>query len=325
MRKGFLKKILCVGIAAAAAAAFSGCAKQETVSTISVITKTQNLEFWDVVNNGAAAAGEELGYNIVCDAPESEVQIGVQIDLIDKAVKNGSKAIIIAPINGVDLNEALKSAESKGVKIVTIDTKTANDTFSYVGSDNYSAGAIAGREAKKLIDASGKIGVIALSEGSPSSSSRVEGFKSELGLDSDSGDVKASVVDVKYCDSDKATAKQQALELISDHPDIEMIFGVNQNSTIGICEAVAEKGLSGSIDVVGFNASEEEIDYIKSGVLKGTIVQNPFNMGYLGVRNAVKLIDGESVPLVTDTGVTYISMDNLDDESVQQLLYPLAE
>lgn len=323
MRKGLLKKILCVGIAAATAAAVSGCAKQDAVSTVSVITKTQNLEFWDVVNNGAAAAGEELGYNIVCDAPESEVQIGVQIDLIDKAVKNGSAAIVIAPINGVDLNEALKTAENKGVKVITIDTKTADDSFSYVGSDNYSAGAIAGREARKLIDASGKIGVIALSEGSPSSSSRVEGFKSEL--ESDIGDIKLSVVDVKYCNSDKATAKQQALELISDHPDIEMIYGVNQNSTIGICEAVAEKGLSGSIDVVGFNASEEEIDYIKSGVLKGTIVQNPFNMGYLGVRNAVKLIDGESVPLVTDTGVTYISMDNLEDESVQQLLYPLAE
>ena len=323
MRKGLMKKILCVGIAAATAAAASGCAKQETVSTISVITKTQNLEFWDVVNNGSVSAGEELGYNIVCEAPESEVQIGVQIDLIENAVKNGSKAIVIAPINGVDLNDALKTAENKGVKVVTIDTKTADDSFSYVGSDNYSAGAIAGREARKLIDASGKIGVIALSEDSPSSSSRVEGFKSEL--ETVDGDIEVSVVDIKYCNSDKATAKQQALELISAYPDIEMIYGVNQNSTIGICEAVAEKGLSASVDVVGFNASEEEIEYIKKGVLKGTIIQNPFNMGYLGVRNAVKLIDGESIPLVTDTGVTYISMDNLEDESVQQLLYPLAE
>ena len=323
MRKGLMKKILCVGIAAATAAAASGCAKQETVSTISVITKTQNLEFWDVVNNGSVSAGEELGYNIVCEAPESEVQIGVQIDLIENAVKNGSKAIVIAPINGVDLNDALKTAENKGVKVVTIDTKTADDSFSYVGSDNYSAGAIAGREARKLIDASGKIGVIALSEDSPSSSSRVEGFKSEL--ETVDGDIEVSVVDIKYCNSDKATAKQQALELISAYPDIEMIYGVNQNSTIGICEAVAEKGLSASVDVVGFNASEEEIEYIKKGVLKGTIIQNPFNMGYLGVRNAVKLIDGESIPLVTDTGVTYISLDNLEDESVQQLLYPLAE
>lgn len=323
MRKGLMKKILCVGIAAVTAAAASGCAKQETVSTISVITKTQNLEFWDVVNNGSVSAGEELGYNIVCEAPESEVQIGVQIDLIENAVKNGSKAIVIAPINGVDLNDALKTAENKGVKVVTIDTKTADDSFSYVGSDNYSAGAIAGREARKLINASGKIGVIALSEDSPSSSSRVEGFKSEL--ETVDGDIEVSVVDIKYCNSDKATAKQQALELISAYPDIEMIYGVNQNSTIGICEAVAEKGLSASVDVVGFNASEEEIEYIKKGVLKGTIIQNPFNMGYLGVRNAVKLIDGESIPLVTDTGVTYISLDNLEDESVQQLLYPLAE
>lgn len=299
----------------------AGCGekKADDKKTISVIAKSKSM-YWEVVNAGAGAAGEELGYEIKYAAPESEKEIDKQVEMINQAKNDKVDAMVVAPINGDYMNEAMQSAIDAGIAVITIDSKCTIENMPYIGTDNNAAGEIGGREALNMLDQSKKVGIVAVSNESEVSASRASGFEKVL-----SENPEVTVVETKYCNSDKELAKQQAAELIEDYPDLEMIYGVNQTTTLAICETVSEKNLAGKIKVVGFDAAEPEIEFINNGVLTGTIVQNPYNIGYLGVKNACKIADGESVSTFVDTGVTFVNSENINDSTIQLLIYPLGK
>lgn len=326
MKKGIFRRIAVCAVAMSLMASFSACGAKEAESsgTITVIVKSQDApQYWDVVNNGAKEAGEELGYTIDLQAPPTEADIDVQIDLVNQAVANNSKAIVIAPMNLDDINPAIQSAQEAGVKVITIDAKSSLTDLTYIGTDNTAAGAVAGREAKTLLTDSKKVAVIALAPDSDTSMQRANGFVEALCPGGETSDV--TIVETLYCNSDLATAKAQALQLIEKYPDLEMIYGVNQVAATGICDAIVELGIPGKIKVIGFDSSDQLVEYLEGGVINGFVVQNPYNMGYLGVRNAVKVLEGESIGSVIDTGATFINKENLNDETVQKLLYPLGK
>lgn len=312
-------KIASCMLAVSMMASLSACGEKDDSKQIRIIGKTQKSVYWDVVNAGASAAGEELGYNVEYVAPEDESDIDGQISLINKAVEDKIDGIVIAPINADDMNNAMQNAQESGVAVITIDSKSSLDDMVYIGTDNYAAGKIAGTEASKMLDGSKKVAIIALTEES-TLSVRWHGFEDAVA--SDSG---IKIVETTYCNSDKETARQQASELIDKYPDLEMICGVNQTTTLAICETIEEKGLGGKIKVVGYDASEAEVEYINNGILTGTIVQNPYNIGYLGVKNAADMADGESISNIIDTGTTFVTADNINDDAVQLLVYPLGK
>jgi len=117
-------------------------------------------------------------------------------------------------------------------------------------------------------------------------------------------------------------AYEEAKRLISENPSMICFFATNTNTTLGVCKAIEELGLKDKIYVIGFNADSAEIDYLKTSVLDGTVVQNPYNMGYFGVSYAVRAIEDTGVPYVLDTGVTYVTADDLVKDYVKLLLNP---
>ena len=124
--------------------------------------------------------------------------------------------------------------------------------------------------------------------------------------------------------SDREQAKAEAKNIITSNENISIMFGTNTVTTLGICDAINELGISGKILVVGFNSDEEELNYIRSGILYGVVVQNPYVMGYVGVKFAADLIGGTQVTHHLDTGVTFVTANNLNDDFVQLILYPEA-
>ena len=118
-------------------------------------------------------------------------------------------------------------------------------------------------------------------------------------------------------------AKDAAKKLLGDNGNgISIMYATNTNTTLGVCAAVEELGLTGKVTVVGFNSDEEELAYIRRGVLDGTIIQNPYIMGYVGVRYAKQAINEQGVSKMLDTGVTYVNAGNMNEDYIQLLLYP---
>lgn len=128
-------------------------------------------------------------------------------------------------------------------------------------------------------------------------------------------------IDGQRCATQEA-AYEEAKKILENNKDIKVFYATNTNTTLGVCQAVEESDLSDTITVVGFNSDEQELKYIRTGVLDGTIIQNPYNMGYIGVRYAIQSANGEGVAGNLDTGVTWISAKNINDDDIQLLLYP---
>ena len=134
-------------------------------------------------------------------------------------------------------------------------------------------------------------------------------------------DIGSYFIEGQRCGTQEA-AYEEAKKLLTENSDIRVLYTTNTNTTLGACQAVEELDLADSITVVGFNSDEQELKYIKSGVLDGTIIQNPYNIGYIGTRYAIQASQGSGVSGSLDTGVTWISAKNINDDDIQLLLYP---
>lgn len=150
----------------------------------------------------------------------------------------------------------------------------------------------------------------AMGYGDPMAAARMEEFKK-------------SVINGERC-FEREQTKQEAKKLLgSDGNGITLMFATNTVTTLGICDAIDELHLKDKVTVVGFNSDEEELDFIKTDVLDATIVQNPYVLGYIGVRTAKKLLaDGKNTPNEIDIGATYIDKSNLSDDYSQLVIYP---
>lgn len=291
--------------------------------TISLILKCQGIEFWEVVQKGATDACEELGIKLEYKAPPTEQDIDIQKQLLQESIDNNVDAIVLAPLDTDALNNELRNATEKGIPVVTIDSSVNYpDIKAFIGTQSKTAGAIACREGATLINGKGKAIILTHVEGAQTSIERRDGFKNELEANYPNIEIVAELCG----NNDTEYSKQIILEeLDKNNNDVQLIYATNEGVALGACEAVAQLGLQDKIVVTGFDSSTTEVKYLEEGILKGMMVQNPYNFGYLGVRNAYKSAKGETIQSVIDTGVTYVNKDNLYDEDIQLLLYPMGK
>lgn len=335
-KKGLIKRLLVSSVALSLALGLSGCGNaNKSNGTIAVICQAQGVQFWDQVQVGALEAGDELDYEIQYSAAEKASDIEGQRALIQRAINNKVDGIVVAPNSPSELNDVLQAADTAGIPVITISTTASySGTKSYIGSSNSEAGAIAARQALTELGATGKIGIVGHSETANNSKDRISGFTTLVnsrnqpttGMD-ESGNVvyqsKYEVVETKYSENGtRDDCKKVALELIAAHPELDLIYATNENSTLGVCDAVDESGNTGKIKVIGFNSNDAEITYLNTGTLTGTMVQSPYNMGYLGVRYIDALRNGEVIRKKYDTGAMYVNRQNLGSEQIQLWLDP---
>ena len=103
------------------------------------------------------------------------------------------------------------------------------------------------------------------------------------------------------------------------------MVGLNESSALGICQALKELELNGKIKVIACDSSQEQIQYMEQGMIQAFVIQQPFNMGYLGVQFAVDLANGKRVPENYDTGCIVVTKETLYNPENQKLLFPFTE
>ena len=130
------------------------------------------------------------------------------------------------------------------------------------------------------------------------------------------------ITETKLGGGDVQVSRESAIQLIKENPNLKLIYTTNQPGTVGACEAIKELGMQDKVQLVGFDYFDGADEYINSGVLDAVVTQNPYNMGYLGVRYAYKLFSGETVKRTIDTGATLVTPDNLNDEDIRFLVDP---
>ncbi len=317
------KLVIAAGIAVGIA--FGVPAIAQTKPTIPVIVKDMTSPYWQAVLAGARQAGQELGVNVVGLGAQSESDVSGQISILAKAIASNPAAIVIAPAQFTALGKPIDEAAKK-VKIIGIDSAADTKAMtSLLATDNLNAGGIAADAlavaiTKSYADTEGDIAIITSMPGVASLDQRAKGFKETLAAKYGALDIVAE----KVADGKPATALDIMNDVIAKNRDLRGVFVSDPIMAQAVGQAVSDQtpGDYIRINVVAVGSDEKLVKLLQDGVISGLVVEDPFRMGYDGVKTALAASKGERVAAIIDTGATLVTKANISSPRSQELLNP---
>ncbi|MBN2246165.1 MAG: substrate-binding domain-containing protein [Candidatus Aminicenantes bacterium] len=287
---------------------------------IAVIPKGVTHEFWKSVHAGAVKAGLEFNVEILWKGPQKEDDRAQQITVVEDFISRGVDGIVLAPLDDRALMRPVMDAARENIPIVIIDSALqGSDYICFVATDNFKGGAMAAERMGELLEGEGRIFLIRYQEGSASTTNREKGFKQTI---QDHYPGIEYLAEDQYAGTTTESAYQLTENLLSRFPDVDGIFCPNESTTFGTLRALQEAGLAGKIKFVGFDSSPKLVQGLKDGEIHGLILQDPLNMGYLGVKQMILHLRGKEIEKRVDTGVYLITKENMDEPHSRQLLEP---
>jgi ribose transport system substrate-binding protein len=306
-----------------------GCNRSGTQGkkiTLAVIPKGTTHEFWKSIHAGSIKAARELSaqgteVEVIWKGPLREDDREQQIQVVEGFVAQGVNGIVLAPLDNRALVRPVEEAKRAGLPTVIIDSGLESDSFiSFVATDNRKGGTLAADRMGELLGGKGKVLMLRYQEGSASTQEREAGFVEQLKKKYPNIELISSD---QYAGPTRDTAKRTSENLLNRFGDeVQGIFTPNESSTSGMLLALQDIGKAGKVTFVGFDTSEAFIEAMNKKQLHGIVVQNPFNMGYLGVRTMVEHLQGKTVEKRIDTGVVMVTPDNLNSSEIQTLIHP---
>jgi ribose transport system substrate-binding protein len=318
-----MKKLL-VSALVALAAAFSAHAAE--AYKIAVIPKGTTHEFWKSVHAGAVKAQRELAaqgteVNIIWKGPLREDDREQQVQVVENFIGQQVNAIVLAPLDKRGLVAPVETAVRGKIPVVIIDSALESKApASFVATDNREGGRIAARNLGKILGGKGNVILLRYQVGSASTEDREEGFLEVM--KKDFPEIKLISTD-QHAGATRDSAKRVAENLLNRYGrQVNGIFASNESAASGMLLALRDAGLNGKVKFVAFDAGETINAGLKAGDIAGFVVQNPLRMGYLGVKTAVAVLRGQKVDPVIDTGVGFVTKENMNQPDVAELLNP---
>jgi ribose transport system substrate-binding protein len=333
-----MKKVITAIVIVALAVVFTsaGCKKKQTekssdVYRIAVIPKGTTHIFWKSIHAGAIKAQEELkaaGVNVevIWKGPLKEDDRESQIQVMENFVTQGVTGIVLAPLDDAALRKPVEDAVGYGIPVVIIDSGLKSEAYtSFVATDNYIGGTKGGERLAEILGGKGKVIMLRYQEGSASTMNREQGF-----LD---------VLKEKYPDIEVVSANQYGgattesayqasenllapLRAADGGLTIDGIFCPNESTAFAMLRALEDGGLAGKVKYVGFDSSDRLVQGLRNGEIQGLVLQDPINMGYLGVKTVVAHLEGQKVEKRIDTGSAVATPENMDEPKMKNLLEP---
>lgn len=292
----------------------------EDMLEIAVIPKGVTHEFWKSIHAGAVKAGLEFDVDILWKGPQKEDDRAQQITVVEDFISRGVDGIVLAPLDDRALMRPVRDAVRENIPVVIIDSALqGSDYVCFVATDNYKGGTMAAERMGELLEGKGKIFLIRYQEGSASTTKRENGFRDTIR--NNFSEIEF-LTDDQYAGTTTESAYQLTENLLSRFPDVEGIFCPNESTTFGTLRALQESGLAGKIKFVGFDSSPKLVQGLQAGEIHGLILQDPLNMGYLGVKQMVFYLEGKEIEKRVDTGVYLITRENMDEPRSRELLEP---
>ncbi|RKX80339.1 MAG: LacI family transcriptional regulator [Spirochaetes bacterium] len=277
----------------------------------------QPMNFWSVVQQGINEAAKEFGVEVNITGPDHERQINRQVNILNTVIEENPPLIILAASDYYLLAESVGVAEEKGIPVITMDS-AVNSPYpvSFIATNNVEAGIKAGNEMNRLLSegGDGAIAIVSHIRETATAIEREAGVRQAL--------EKQIITGTWYCENDQKIAYENTMEILKDS-SVKGVVALNEIVTLGVAEAIRDSEASNRVMVVGFDSAPQELAFLEEGIIKATVVQRPYNMGYMSVKTAVEYLKGDNIAPLIDTGSVLITAENMFQREYQELLFPV--
>ena len=304
-----------VGCSAGASGTSSSAAAK--IPYIAIVSKGFSQQFWQAVKIGAEQEAKKEGARITFEGPPTESDVEQQITMLTNVLAKHPDAIGFAALDSKAAAPLMEQAKSAKIPVVAFDSGVNSSVpVTTVATDNKAAAAEDAKHLSELLGGKGTVAMIIHDQTSKSGIDRRDGFvdwmkKNAPGI---------TLLPPQYSNSNLAKAADITKAILAANPDLAGIYGSNEASAEGIAKGIQESGKTG-VKAVGFDSGKAQIDAINSGILSGSITQNPVGIGQAVVRAAMKAIKGQSQPKFIDTGFYWYDKTNITDPKITALLY----
>ncbi|MFC4778251.1 substrate-binding domain-containing protein [Paenibacillus sp. GCM10023252] len=302
----------------------SGCSASPELSAtepkrkIALILRSDQADFWRVARRGAEEAAKEFGVELTISGPPDEENVDEQVKALKRSADEGAEAYVLAANDDRALSEAVDDIVPEDRPVIAIDTELhSSKVRAYIGIDNYEAGRKAGAKLAETIGGKGKVAVMGFKQGQQNAEQRELGLLDELAKHPD-----ITIVTKQYCYTNQELCAELTRKAIVIHNGLKGIVAMNAISSVGVAETIQDMKLAGQVKMVTFDSTPEDIALMQEGVIEATIILNPFNIGYLGVKNAVEALDGKKLERRFNTETKVIDQENMFWSDNQKLLFP---
>ncbi len=288
--------------------------------SVIVVLKTMksDIEFWVTARTGILTAAKEFGMNVEIVGPWDESDVEGQLQVMDQVLGKNPEAIILVASDFHALAPSVEAAAAQGITVLTLDSAVDSDIpLCFVATNNVEAGEKAGSVMADRLEPGKAVAIVGHVKGAATAIDRELGVRRGL--------AGRTVAGTYFCENFSDRAYLITKEIMEAYPDLGGIVALNEVSTMGVARAIRDLNLKGRVKVVGFDHSIAEIKLIEDGIIDATVVQKPFNMGYLAVKKTYEALQGRRPERFIDTGSVLITVENIYTPENQKLLFPFPE
>jgi len=253
---------------------------------IGLVTKTEVNPYFVKLRQAAAAEAEKQGAKLIARFGKFDGDNEGQVAAVEDLISAGVKGILITPNNSTGMLGVIKKARDKGILVIALDTATdpADAVDATLATDNFEAGLLQGQYARKALD--DKTPKLAMLDGTPGGSvdvQRHDGFLKGFGLKE--GDPAIVGKQITHGAQDQG---QTAMEnLLTAHPDINVVYTVNEPAAEGAYAAIKARGKLNDIVLTSIDGGRLGVQYVNAGKIAATVMQFPKIMATRGVDYVV--------------------------------------
>jgi len=259
-------------------------------------------------DNGITAASEEFGFKLKIIGP-SVLDDTQMLQAVESAIVESPDLIVTTPYNYTALEQTYKKATEAGIPIINISSDCPEDMrVCFVGTDNTTYGQLAADYINEMKD--GKANVLIMMANLDTSNQLEQKTAFEAKIASDYPEIK--VVTTEEDNADSALAVQKFQDVLKAHPEIDTILCLEGNGGAAAAVVLKEMNKVGEVSILAIDDNEDTLQYIKDGVIWGTMAQNFYKMGYIGGKLASEYLAGGTVDSVYDSGTVLVTADNID-------------
>ncbi len=272
--------------------------------TIGVTLLTSAHIFYKDLEDGLKEQAGRQKYELIVTA--ADFDLGKQTAQIEDFIARKVNAIVVCPVDSRGIGAAIRKANAAGIPVFTADIAAQEgEVVTHIASDNVAGGRLAGEYMAKLLGGKGNVGII----NQPAITSvldRVQGFKEAL-----AGFPDIAVVADVNGQGVRDKAMQVASDVLQAHPDLNGIFGINDDSALGALDA-AQQFNRMNVVIIGYDATPPAVDAITKGTpLKADVIQYPRKIGITTMVKIKEHFAGTPLPKVVPVEVGLVDRDAL--------------